>query len=89
MISFSLKYKSQNKKYRPVYKCLLCGQMISHKKESIEIPYDKLPELLGRVVRNQQFIGNPYLYEAPMQIPHKCDDGSAGFAQFAGFKLSS
>ena len=74
-------------KYRAAYKCQLCG-VILYTGEAIEIPYDELPNLLGRVVRNQKFAGNPYLYQAPMHIPHKCRDGSAGLAQFAGFVIS-
>ena len=54
----------------------------------MEIPYDELPILLGNVIRNQKFAGNPYLYQAPMHIPHKCRDGSVGLAQFAGFSVS-
>lgn len=54
--------------------------------EPTEIPYDALPALCAKVVGNQQFLGNPYLYQAPMQIPHKCLDGSCGMAYFSGFK---
>ena len=36
--------------------------------EPREIPYNELPRLLGAVVRNQQFVGNPYLHQAPMHI---------------------
>lgn len=74
-------------KYCAVYKCPLCGNILKCG-ESIEIPYDELPNLLGLVIRNQKFAGNPYLYQAPMHIPHKCRDGSAGLAQFAGFVIS-
>lgn len=71
-------------KYYATYKCPLCGTIIQYGVPR-EVPYEKLPELLGKVIRNQQFQGNPYLYEAPMHIPHKCADGSAGLAYFAGF----
>ena len=73
-------------KYYAAYKCPLCGTLLQYGAAK-SVPYDALPELLGRVVRNQKFAGNPYLYEAPMQVPHKCPDGSAGLAYFAGFKI--
>ena len=79
--------KQDMSKYYAVYKCPLCGNILKYG-ESIEIPYDELPNLLGLVIRNQKFAGNPYLYQAPMHIPHKCRDGSAGLAQFAGFVIS-
>lgn len=74
-------------KYRAAYKCPLCGSIFCTG-DATEIPYDELPILLGKVIRNQKFAGNPYLYQAPMHIPHKCRDGSAGLAQFAGFSVS-
>ena len=71
-------------KYSAIYKCPLCGQLIRYGQPH-EVPYDELPRLLGKVVQNQLFAGNPVLHEAPMHIPHKCQDGSAGLACFAGF----
>lgn len=71
-------------KYRVAYKCQLCGTIICAG-EPREIPYNEFPRLLGTVIKNQQFAGNPYLHQAPMHIPHQCGDGSAGLAQFAGF----
>jgi hypothetical protein len=41
----------------------------------------ELSIVLGKVIRNQKFAGNPYLYEAPMYLP----DGSCGLATFSGF----
>ena len=73
-------------KYYAVYKCPLCGTLLKTTENSIEIPYNELPTLLGKYMRNQQFIGNPYLYEAPSYIPCTCKDGSVGLAAFAGFK---
>lgn len=72
-------------KYNAVYKCPLCGTKIVYG-ESYEIPRDELPNLLGMVVQNQMFMNNPALYVAPMYLPHKCKDGSAGLAQFSGFE---
>lgn len=71
-------------KYFAVYKCPLCGKL-SRIADSVEIPYNQLPDLLGKVIRNQTFAGNPYLYQAPMYVVCKCADGNAGLAQFAGF----
>lgn len=71
-------------KYAARYRCQLCGQLI-HYGNPAEVPYDKLPELLGQVVKQQAFLGTS-LYQAPMQIPHKCADGSGGLAYFVGFK---
>ena len=71
-------------KYSAIYKCSLCGQLIKYGQPH-DVPYADLPKLLGKVVKNQRFAGNPYLHEAPMNIPHKCTDGSGGMAYFAGF----
>lgn len=71
-------------KYQPMYKCPLCNQLIVYG-NAIDITYDKLPEVLAAFVRNQQFVGNPYLHKAPMHISHKCKNGGAGLASFAGF----
>lgn len=71
-------------KYWAIYKCPLCGKL-SRLSDSVEIPYDELPKILGKVIQNQSFINNPYLYQAPMHIPCKCNDGNAGLAYFAGF----
>lgn len=72
-------------KYFPVYKCALCGALIRYG-NATEIPYEELPKVLGDVIANQQFAGNPYLYQAPMHIPHRCPDGNGGLAYFAGFR---
>lgn len=73
-------------KYRAIYKCSLCGRSLTTGKPT-EIPTEALPALLGRVVSSQQFASNPYLNTPPMQIPHQCQDGSAGLAWFAGFQI--
>lgn len=72
-------------KYYVTYKCTLCGQLMVYGGAK-EVPYDSLPELCYRVVQNQMFMGNQDLYQAPMQMPHKCKDGGCGMAYFAGFK---
>lgn len=72
-------------KYFTTYKCAMCGCELRYGKPQ-EIPQDDLPGLLGKIVSNQRFMGNPYLYQAPMYIPHKCNDGSAGMAYFSGFR---
>lgn len=68
----------------PAYKCPLCNRILLYGNPS-EVPYDKLPDLLGMVIKNQQFAGNPYLHQVPMHIPCKCPNGNAGLASFAGF----
>ncbi len=70
--------------YYATYKCPLCGTIIRCGNPA-DVPQDKLPEILGMVVRNQMMQGNPALHQAPMYIPHKCKDGNAGLAVFAGF----
>jgi hypothetical protein len=69
--------------YDIVYKCLLC-ERISRLGNPIELEKDQLPQLLGKIVANQKFFGHPILHKAPMQVPCKCSDGSAGLAYLAG-----
>jgi hypothetical protein len=72
-------------KYSPVYKCGLCGALCRAGNEA-EVPADKLVDLVARVVRNQQFINNPALYQFPMHIAHNCTDVcGCGLATFVGF----
>lgn len=73
------------KQYYAVYKCHLCGRLLRYGKPQ-QVPYDKLPDLLGEVIKSQMFANNPYLPSAPMQVPCKCPNGNAGMAYFAGFK---
>jgi len=72
-------------KYSAIYKCQLCDTLIRYG-EPKEIPYDELPVLCSKVIQNQIFAGNPYLYQAPMQVAHPCKNGDCGLAYFAGFK---
>ena len=72
-------------KYYAVYKCPLCGKLL-RTGEAREVPYDRLPELCGRFMWDQQFASNPYLNTASSHVPCKCVDGSCGLAAFAGFK---
>ena len=69
---------------RAAYKCPLCNRVLLYG-NAIDVPYEKLPELLGKVIKNQLFAGNPYLHQAPMHIPCNCPNGDAGLAAFAGF----
>ena len=73
-------------KYYASYKCPLCGKLMIYG-EPHEIAYNDLPKLAGMVVKNQMFMGNPALYQAPMHVPCKCPDGSCGLAAFAGFSI--
>ena len=70
--------------YNAIYTCPLYGTKIKFGAPH-EIPYDALPELCAEVVKNQMFMGNPALYQAPMYIPHRCKDSGAGLARFSGF----
>ena len=70
-------------KYIPMYRCQLCGEKIAIGSPA-EVPYNKLPELLAQVVKQQRFQGTA-LCHAPMHIVHKCADRSCGLAAFAGF----
>lgn len=73
-------------KYQPVYKCPLCGRLLSRSQPQ-EVPTEMLPALLGKVIQHQQLAANPFTRNnVPMHIPCKCPDGSAGLAQFAGFR---
>ena len=71
-------------KYAARYRCQMCGQLI-HYGNPAEVPYEKIPELLAQVIKQQQFLGTP-LYQAPMHIPHRCADGSGCLAYFVGLK---
>lgn len=73
-------------KYYAVYKCFLCNKTFRITDKVVGINENDIPELLGRFVAHQQFASNPYLYDAPMHVPHKCGNGDGGLAQFAGFK---
>lgn len=72
-------------KYRAIYKCLMCGRMLTVGTPT-EVPESRLSEVLIAVVERQKFASNPYLNVPPMQIQHNCQDGSVGLAQFAGFQ---
>lgn len=73
-------------KYYAVYKCLMCSCIFRVSDSAVEIDENNIPELLARVVKSQQFIGNQYLYNAPMYLPHHCKNGDGGLAHFIGFK---
>ena len=72
-------------RYNVTYKCQLCGTIIRYG-DAFEMEYNQLPEFCGKVIQNQLFAGNPHLHQAPMQIPHKCQDGNCGMAYFSGLK---
>ena len=50
-------------KYSAVYKCPLCEKLI-YTSDPQEVPYENLPELCAKVVKNQLFAGNVYLHKA-------------------------
>jgi len=71
-------------KYLAVYKYPLCNGLSQHG-EPKEIPYEELPTIIAKVIKNQMFAGNQYLYQAPMHMIHQCKNGNCGVAVFAGF----
>lgn len=74
-------------RYRAIYKCPLCGGWAALGKAR-EVPRGKLGELMGEVVKRQQFAANQYLLDVPpMQMLHECGNGSVGLARFAGFEI--
>lgn len=73
--------------YYAQYKCQLCGAVVRYGDvKPVACSQEQLQELCMRVIRNQQFMNNPALYQAPVNAPHHCADGSCGMAYFAGFK---
>lgn len=74
-------------KYLAVYKCPLCNKLVATTTDAKELTREDINNLLSKVITNQQFMGNPYLYQVPMHISHNCADGSVGLAQFAGLKI--
>jgi len=69
--------------YDIVYKCPLCERLLRLGK-AVDLKYEQLPELLGKIIANQRFAGHPILYEAPMYVSCQCSDGNAGLACIAG-----
>lgn len=72
-------------KYFAIYKCPMCLKEFKITESPVEMDENMLPELLAKVVRNQQFLGSQ-LYQAPLHIPHKCGNGDGGMAQLIGFR---
>ena len=71
-------------KYFAAYKCPMCSTHLMYG-DPKEMKEEDLPELLAKVVKEQKLLGTG-LYRAPMHIPHRCSNGSAGLAQFIGFR---
>ena len=70
---------------RIAFRCSLCGEFVFGN------PIDDMPDaqmavFCRKFVRNQEFVSNPYLQQAPMHTVHNCADGSCGIAYFAGIK---
>lgn len=76
-------------KFFATYKCPLCNKLFSISEKPFEMEREQGPELVGKIIANQVMLGNPYLYQAPMHIPHNCPDGCIGIAQLAGFVTDS
>lgn len=77
------KYKGMVVHVKAVYTCRLCGTRIMYG-NAVDILYDELPSVIGKFVNNQLFVGNPYIHQVPMHLPHMCKDGNAGLAQLSG-----
>lgn len=77
--------ESHVKEYYAVYKCPLCSTKFRITDKTFQMDKDKFPELIAKIIKNQTMLGNPYLYQAPMHIPHECNNGGVGIAQLIGF----
>ena len=73
-------------KYYAMYKCPLCNSEFTCNKTPVEIDENEIPDLLGKFVAHQRFAHNPYLYDAPMYMVHRCGNGDGGLAPFIGFR---
>ena len=71
--------------YFAIYRCPMCGTEFRITNSPTKMREDDIPELLARVVKNQQLIGSQF-YEAPIYLPHKCGNGNGGIAQLIGFR---
>ena len=72
-------------KYYAIYKCPMCSKEFRITDKPTELKEDDIPQLLARIVSNQQFLGSA-LYQAPIYAPHKCGNGDGGLAQLIGFR---
>lgn len=72
-------------KFTSIYRCLSCNALIAHG-DTLEITPEQAVDYCAKMIQHQQLAGNPYLYKAPLQIPHRCKDGSVGMAYFAGMR---
>ena len=73
-------------KYFAIYKCPMCNRELKTTENPIDMDHNDIPEMLAKIMQNQKFFGNPYLYEAPLYIPHKCKNGDGGLARLIGFR---
>lgn len=71
--------------YIAVYKCQMCGKEFRTSDKTIEMEHNDIPALLASVLKNQRFIGTS-MYQAPLYLPHRCDNGDGGVAQLIGFR---
>lgn len=67
---------------RIVYRCSLCGEIVFG--NVVDMADLQMADFCDKVIRNQRFVGNPCLYQAPVFLTHNCADGSCGMAYFAG-----
>ena len=71
-------------KYQVVYKCSLCNGLIAYG-DPKEMTKEQCVDVIAKVLRDQQFIGNP-LYRSALMLPHCCSNNNIGAAYFAGLK---
>jgi len=71
-------------KFKLTYRCLLCNEL-EIIGDIIEMTQEQAIDIVGKAIQNQLFAGNPALHKAPLHVGHRCRNGGAGLAQFAGF----
>lgn len=66
------------------YKCSLCGKIIRHG-ETRYIGKESLSKLCSDSLKKRMFRSESTVLKSPLTIVHKCSNGSAGVAYFAGY----
>lgn len=70
--------------YQVQYKCRHCEQRMTTETGIIELSKADAIQFVNKVMQNQFFKGNAYLYQAPDQLIHECKDGSVAIADIVG-----
>lgn len=66
------------------YKCSLCNKIIRHG-ETEYVSKEKLLKLCSGFFKKRIFKDESVILKSPLTIVHKCSNGSAGVAYFAGY----